>query len=148
MASVSSILVIEDDPIHSLMIRKMFDKINIQAVVLYATDGREGLDLIFRRGKYRDRRSYPVPGLILLDIRMPRVDGFEVLAALRSNSSTKRIPVIMLTTSESAEDKTRCQKLGANAYIVKPVSSAQLREKLRDLNLPWRAASGQSGQTK
>ena len=124
-----------------MLIRKSLESHGVRNAIFESADGDDGLDMVFGRGKYSDRQAYPLPGLVLLDIKMPRVDGFEVLTALKSNESTREIPVIMLTTSATNEDVKRCYKLGANAYLVKPVTWGKLWEKLGILNMFWMSAA-------
>lgn len=119
------------------MTRKVFATIRVQVAFFEASDGSEGLDFVFGRGKYRDREAYPLPDLILLDFDMPGIDGLEVLAALRCNEATRHLPVVMTTTSENEQDVRRCYKLGANACVAKPLSSEELWKALGPLNLPW-----------
>ena len=141
MVNSISILVVEDDPSHRLIIRKAFEKADVKNSIYEAVDGIDGLDYLFHRGKYASRKDCPSPGLILLDLKMPRMDGYEMLTSLKSNDETKQIPVIVLTTSESEEDINRCYKLGANAYLSKPATNTELVEKLKSLRLFWYLAA-------
>ncbi len=141
MKELYPILIVEDEPAHRLMIRKAIEDNGIPNPVAETIDGREGLDYVFGRGKYAERANKPEPCLILLDIKMPGIDGFEMLAALKSNQNTRQIPVVMLTTSATDADVQRSYRLGANAYLVKPVSHQQLWQKLRALKLFWLGAA-------
>ncbi len=100
-------------------------------------DGEELLDYLFRRGKYTDPATSPTPGLILLDLNMPRMDGREALKAIKSDESLRGIPVVILTTSKAEEDIYRTYNLGASSYITKPVSFDGLVEVMRFLGRYW-----------
>lgn len=100
-------------------------------------DGEELLDYLFRRGKYTDPATSPTPGLILLDLNMPRMDGREALKAIKSEESLRGIPVVILTTSKAEEDIYRTYNLGASSYITKPVSFDGLVEVMRFLGRYW-----------
>ncbi len=131
------ILIVEDDPTHQLLIRTTLEENGVHNPIIEADDGDDALDFIFGRGRHADRPDNQVPGLIFLDLKMPRVDGFEVLATLKSNEVTKRIPVIVITTSPAKSDIDRSYALGANAYVTKPIQTADLTEKLKSLKLFW-----------
>ena len=131
------ILIVEDDPTHRFMFRATLEESGIGNRILEASDGDEALDCVFGRGKFAERTRDDIPGLILLDLKMPRVDGFEVLAALKSNEETKHIPVIVVTTSSAQSDINRSYALGANAFVTKPLRMMELTEKLKTLRLFW-----------
>lgn len=141
MARPINVLIVEDGPSHRLLIRKAFDKAEINNSISEAEDGIDGLDFIYKRGKYIDRDDKLMPGLILLDLNMPRMDGHEMLAALKSNDETKHIPVIVLTTSGFKDDINRSYKLGANSYLCKPDTNTELVEKIKSLKLFWYLAA-------
>lgn len=132
------VLMAEDDE-HDVMAtqrawksNRMFNRLCI------VNDGEECLDYLFRRGSFSDPASSPSPGIVLLDINMPRMDGLETLKAIRESDSFKHLPVIMLTTSKAEEDKARSYSYGANAYIVKPVGFDNFSEAIKTINLFWK----------
>ncbi len=131
------ILLVEDNPDHVLIIKRALELNNILNEVRVVEDGQEALDYLYRRGKYTDPESAPRPGLILLDIKLPKVDGLEVLRRIKSDPSLKAIPVIMLTSSEQEADIVRSYLNGANSYIVKPVQFDEFMQKVRELKLYW-----------
>ena len=100
-------------------------------------DGEELMDYLLRRGAYADPASAPVPGLILLDLNMPRKDGREALAEIKSNDALRKIPVIVLTTSKAEEDIFRSYDLGVNSFVTKPVTFAGLAESMKVLSQYW-----------
>jgi CheY-like chemotaxis protein len=100
-------------------------------------DGEELMDYLLRRGAYADPESAPVPGLILLDLNMPRKDGREALAEIKSNDALRKIPVIVLTTSKAEEDIFRSYDLGVNSFVTKPVTFAGLAESMKVLSQYW-----------
>lgn len=102
-----------------------------------ARDGVETLDFVFSRGAWADRPSDPALRVILLDVKLPKVDGFEVLRQLKSDPRTRSIPVVMLTSSNIARDVARGYQLGANSYLQKPVDFEQFRRVVRSLGLYW-----------
>jgi DNA-binding response OmpR family regulator len=128
----------EDDE-HDVMATQRAWKANRMANRLcIVNDGEECLDYLFRRGVFRDPAVSPRPGIVLLDINMPRMDGLETLKAIRDCTEFKHIPVIMLTTSKAEEDRIRSYAYGANAYIVKPVGFENFSEAIRTINLFWK----------
>ena len=131
------ILLVEDNPDHVLIITRALQKNNVLNEVRVVEDGQEALDYLYRRGKYADPDAAPRPGLILLDIKLPKVDGFEVLRRIKSDAVLKMIPVIMLTSSDQEADIVRSYLNGANSYIVKPIRFDDFIQKVRELKLYW-----------
>jgi CheY-like chemotaxis protein len=129
------ILLVEDDEGHRLLIRENLRAGGIVNEVAEMTDGQEALDYLFRRGKYQDPAASPRPGLILLDIKMPRADGFEVLERIKADPQLRLIPVLMLTSTDDQVEVNRCYTLGANSYIVKPVQYNAFQERVKSLGL-------------
>jgi len=105
--------------------------------VVIAEDGLEALDYLFGEGRYAGRNPQDTPALVLLDIKMPRLDGIEVLQRLRADRRTRVLPVVVLTTSNEDIDLVRAYESGANAYVRKPVSLAQFQDAVRQLGLFW-----------
>lgn len=132
------VLMAEDDE-HDVMATKRAWKSNKMANPLYiVNDGEECLDYLYRRGAYRDPASSPAPGILLLDINMPKMDGLETLKAIRESNEFRHLPVIMLTTSQAEEDRVKSYALGVNAYIVKPIGFDKFSEAIRTINLFWK----------
>jgi CheY-like chemotaxis protein len=129
-----SILLVEDDPGHARLIEKNLRRANVTNTIHHITDGQQAVDYLFCEGEYADRqRSSPL--LVLLDLNMPVLDGYQVLERMKADERTKRIPVIILTTTDDAREVTRCYELGCNVYITKPVDYDQFAEAMRKLGL-------------
>ena len=132
-----TILMADDDPDDREFALKAMQHSRLANELRFVEDGEELLDYLHRRGKYADPRSSPRPGLILLDLNMPRVDGREALRELKGHPSLKQIPVVVLTTSKTEEDILRSYNLGANCFISKPVTFEGLVEVVKVLNQHW-----------
>ena len=133
----SNILLVEDEPAHAELNKRAIRKAGNANRVDIVTNGEEALDYLYNRNAFKDKEKYPAPGLILLDIKLPGVDGIEVLAKIKEDSALKRIPVIMLTTSEREEDIVRSYEHYANSYLTKPVGFKEFEEKIRQIDLYW-----------
>jgi len=131
------ILLVEDNPDHAELTIKALKQNNILNEVYVVNDGQEALDFMYHQGKYADEKKFPRPGLILLDIRLPKVDGIEVLKQLKDDPQFKSIPVIMLTTSDRDEEIAKSYAGGANSYVVKPMDFEEFMKKVRELKLYW-----------
>ena len=131
------ILLVEDNPDDEALTLRAFDKNNITNEVVVARDGAEALDWLFARGEYADRDPAEHPEVILLDLKLPKIDGLEVLRQIRADDRTRLLPVIILTTSEEESDRLAGYSLGANSYIRKPVDFSQFIEAVRQLGLYW-----------
>ncbi len=129
------VLIVEDQPVHRLMVEKVLSSQGLR--VVEAHDGREGLDYIFGRGHFADREEYPAPDLVLLDLKMPVLDGYDTLAALRASETTRELSVILVTTPAQEREIERAYRVGANGYLIKPVSSESLAETMKSLELRW-----------
>lgn len=132
-----TILHVEDDPDDALLIHDAFVKLNYACGLALAKDGVEALDYLAGRGAYADREKYPLPSLILLDLKLPRKSGLEVLAWLRGQPEIKCIPIAILTSSENSRDIKRAYELGVNSYLIKPVDFEALQALVRDLGKYW-----------
>ena len=128
------ILLVEDNPDHVELILKALQNNNILNEVRVVTNGQEALGFLYQRGEYAD--ALP-PGLILLDIKLPRVDGIEVLRRIKADPKLKSIPVVMLTTSTNEEEIVESYNCGANSFIVKPVDFEQFARVIKELKLYW-----------
>ncbi|HVO22306.1 MAG TPA: response regulator [Candidatus Margulisiibacteriota bacterium] len=116
-----TILLVEDDDGHARLLEKNLRRGGIINHLVRVADGQEAIDYVSRTGAYQDTSVYPDPSVVLLDVRMPRLDGFEVLLHLKSDPSLMKIPVIMLTSTDNQNEINRAYELGANGYVVKPV---------------------------
>ena len=131
------ILLVEDNPDHAELTIKALKQNNVSNEVYVVNDGQEALDFMYHQGKYADEKDFPRPGLILLDIKLPKVDGIEVLKQLKDDPQFKSIPVIMLTTSDRDEEIAKSYAGGANSYVVKPMDFEEFMKKVRELKLYW-----------
>ncbi len=116
-----SILIVEDSPVDYETTVRALQKAGVSNSIQHCEDGDQALDYLFHRGPYNDRKRYPLPGIILLDLNLPGTDGREVLIELKECNELKKIPIIVLTTSSDERDIERCYEQGANSYIQKPV---------------------------
>ncbi len=132
-----NILMADDDADDRLMADKALRESRLKNGVMFVEDGVELMDYLYHRGKYTDGALYPLPGLILLDLNMPKKDGREALAEIKADHDLRRIPVVILTTSKAEEDILRSYDLGVNSYITKPVTFQGLVEALKILNQYW-----------
>ena len=133
----SNILLVEDEEAHAELTRRAIRKAGNANRIDVVTDGERALDYLHNRGEYADRSEYPIPGLILLDIKLPGMDGIEVLKKIKEDPVLKSIPVIMLTTSEREEDVAMSYRNYANSYLTKPVGFKEFEERVRQINLYW-----------
>jgi two-component system response regulator len=131
------ILLVEDNPDDEELTLRALKKNNIQNDVVVARDGVEALDYLFGTGAYAGRDTSNVPAVTLLDLKLPKVDGLEVLRKLRADERTKYLPMVILTSSKEEQDLLNGYKFGANSYIRKPVDFAQFIEAVRNLGLYW-----------
>ncbi len=130
-------MVIEDEEAHAQLTQRAIRKSGNVNHIDIVYDGEQGLDYLFNRGKYEDKSRFPCPGLVLLDIKLPGIDGIEVLREIKKHPELRKIPVIMLTTSEREEDMARAYGCHANSYITKPVGFREFEEKIGQLDFYW-----------
>ncbi len=131
------ILLIEDNPDDVALTLRALKKSNVLNEIIVVRDGVEALDYLFGTGKFAGRDTKNKPQLILLDLKMPRMDGLEFLRRLRADERTQTLPVVVLTTSCEDRDKIESYKLGANSYVRKPVDFSQFSEAVQQLRLYW-----------
>lgn len=132
-----TILMADDDPDDRLMTQEAFAECRLRNPLKFVTDGEELLDYLNRRAPYDDDQAYPMPGLVLLDLNMPRKDGREVLREIKADPRLQSIPVVILTTSKAEEDVVRSYKDGVNSFISKPVTFAALIDVVQTLGKYW-----------
>ena len=132
-----SILLVEDNPDDVELALRALKKNNILNDVIVARDGAEAIEYLFARGTYADRDPNNVPTVILLDLKLPKVDGLEVLRQVRAAEHTRLVPVVILTSSLEEQDRLRSYSLGANSYVQKPVDFNRFTEAARQLGLYW-----------
>jgi CheY-like chemotaxis protein len=130
------ILLVEDNPNDLELTLVALDKSQLANEVIVARDGQEAIDYLTNEGEWKDRAPGN-PAVILLDLKLPKIDGLEVLAMIRGNASLKSVPVVMLTSSREEQDLVRSYELGVNAYVVKPVEFAEFVEAISDLGVFW-----------
>jgi len=131
------VLLADDDPNDVFLLQRAFQKTNIANPLRVVRDGEEAMAYLGGQDQYADRQLHPLPVLLLLDLKMPRKSGFEVLRWLRQQSGLKRLPVVVLTSSNQNPDINKAFDLGANSYIVKPGGFDSLVEMVKNLNLYW-----------
>jgi CheY-like chemotaxis protein len=122
MTKLAHILLVEDNRMDVELTLDAFNEAKLQNTIYVASDGKEALDYLFGQGQYADRQTYPKPNLVLLDLKLPGIDGFEVLRQIKSTPILKRLPVVILTSSKEEGDRALSYDHGANSYLVKPVS--------------------------
>jgi len=131
------ILLVEDQPHDAELALRALKKLDLDKRVSLVRDGAEALDFIFGRGEYAARSVENRPRLVLLDLKLPKVSGIDVLRALKSDEHTRHIPIIVLTSSGEACDVDACYELGVNSYVVKPVDFAQFTETVQQIGTYW-----------
>jgi two-component system response regulator len=141
------ILLIEDNPDDEALTLRALKKNNITNEVVVLRDGAEALDYFFGTGNYAGRDTSVMPQVTLLDLKLPKLDGLEVLRQLRANPRTKLIPIVILTSSNEEQDRLKGYGLGANSYVRKPVDFNQFIEAVRQLGLYWLLLNEQVPET-
>ena len=130
-----TILLVEDDDGHARLLEKNLRRGGIINRLVRVVDGQEAVDYVSRAGAYEDTNAYPDPSVVLLDVRMPRLDGFEVLARMKNDPALMKIPVIMLTSTDNQNEINRAYELGANGYVVKPVGMESFIDRVVKLGM-------------
>ena len=136
METIGRILLVEDDPRDTELTMTALEEYNLSNEVVVATDGEEALDYLYYRGKFQ-RRSGENPAVLLLDLKLPKVDGLQVLETSKGDENLKMIPVVVLTSSREEQDMVRSYKLGVNAYVVKPVDFHEFVNAIKELGVFW-----------
>lgn len=131
------ILLVEDNPDDEALTIRALKKSNVLNEIVVSHDGVEALDFLFATGTYKDRDRNNLPEVVLLDLKLPKLDGLEVLKQIRENGFTKLLPVVILTSSKEEKDVLNSYKLGVNSYIRKPVDFKQFVESVKQLGLYW-----------
>jgi two-component system, response regulator len=131
------ILLVEDNPSDIKLTLKALQKHNLANKVTVLKDGAEALKFLFPEGEYTERNNKDIPKVIFLDLKLPLVDGIEVLRKIKSSENTKKIPVVVLTSSQESRDIEECYSLGVNSYIVKPIDFEKFIESVSNLGLYW-----------
>ncbi len=131
------VLLVEDNMSDAEMTIRALKKNNLANKLEHVKDGAEALDFLFATGKYSGRSVENTPKVILLDLKMPKVNGMEVLQKIRADERTKKIPVVVLTSSSEDPDIQECYRLGANSYVVKPVQFDKFIKAIADIGLYW-----------
>ena len=137
MEIAAEIILVEDNPSDADLIKRSLNKNNVANKILHLKDGQEVLDYLFGEGDWKGRKTANTPKVILLDLKMPKVSGIEVLRKIKSNEETKSIPVVILTSSKEDPDIKECYKLGVNSYVVKPVGFEEFSSTVAQLGLYW-----------
>ncbi|HEV3324956.1 MAG TPA: response regulator [Puia sp.] len=137
MLNQLEILLVEDNMHDAEMTIRSLKKVNLSNNLIHMKDGEEALDFIFSQGKFAGREPVSGPKMILLDIKMPKVDGIEVLRQIKANDATRLIPVVIMTSSKEEQDIIRSYELGVNGYVVKPVDFEGFAKAVSQLGLYW-----------
>ena len=137
MEIAAEIILVEDNPSDADLIKRALNKNNVANKILHLKDGQEVIDYLFGEGQWKGRTTANTPKVILLDLKMPKVSGIEVLKRIKSNQETMGIPVVVLTSSKEDPDIKECYKLGVNSYVVKPVGFEDFSRTVAQLGLYW-----------
>ena len=131
------ILLVEDNPAHAELVIRNLRRHRVANVIRHVSDGEEALHYVLRQGNYADAATSPRPHIVLLDLRLPKVDGLEVLKTIKTHAELRQLPVIILTTSNAESDVARAYEYHANSYLVKPVDFDNFTELMEILGLYW-----------
>lgn len=134
-----TILLVEDNADHAELVKRNLEQFQVANHLHHVEDGEAALDYLYQRGAYADAQRFPRPSLILLDLRLPRIDGLEVLRQVKADRELQLIPVVILTTSDAERDMALAYQYHANSYVTKPVDFARFSTLLRDLGFYWLA---------
>ena len=143
-----NILLVEDNPDDVELTLRALKQYNVRNQIAVVRDGAEALDFLFARDAYAERSTCPMPAVVILDLKLPKVDGFEVLQRMRADERTKLVPVVILTSSKEERDMVNGYKFGANSYVQKPVDFTEFVEAARQLGLYWLVVNEPPPQTR
>ena len=133
----NAILLVEDDAAHAEIVKRNFANSRITNRIIHVSDGQQALDYLYRRDGYSQPDSSPRPALVLLDLRLPKVDGLAVLKSIKDDPGLKNIPVVILTTSNAGTDISKAYSCGANSYLIKPVDFSRFSKLLEVVEYYW-----------
>ncbi len=136
-AKIVEILLVEDNPRDAELMVRALKKRNLANNLIHVEDGSAALDFLFNRGKYQEREDSALPKIVLLDLKLPKLNGLEVLREIKKNETTRRIPVVIVTSSAEDPDIKLAYELGANSYVVKPVNFDAFSDVMSSLGLYW-----------
>lgn len=142
----NTILLVEDNADDAELALRAFERTPVKNAIVLARDGLEALDYLFASGPYADPPPSP-PDVVLLDLKLPRVDGLEVLRRVRSDQRTRRVPIVVMTSSREATDIARCYELGANSYVRKPVQFSEFVQTIHQVGAYWLRLNQPAPQT-
>lgn len=134
-----TILLVEDNPDHAELVIRNLEDFQVANTIIHVEDGEAALDYMHGCGLYTDRIRYPRPNLVLLDLRLPKIDGLNVLKEVKESTDLCSIPVVILTTSEAERDMAKAYQYHANSYVTKPVNFSEFSRLLKDLGFYWLA---------
>ena len=132
-----TILLVEDNPAHAELVLRSFEDHRVANRIIHLSDGESALDYLFRRGPHADPKASPRPPVVLLDLRLPRMDGLEVLKEIRASNDLHTLPVVILTTSEAERDVAKAYEQHTNSYVVKPLDFEGFTALMEDLGFYW-----------
>ncbi len=132
-----TILLVEDNPAHAELVIRSFESQRVANKIYHVWDGEEALDYLLRRGNYADPEKSPRPNVVLLDLRLPKIDGTEVLREIKNTEGLKRVPVVVLTTSQAEIDASRAYDCHANSYLIKPLDFELFTKLMEELGFYW-----------
>lgn len=147
MPEPNSVLLVEDDPADVFLIRRAFQKAQVSFLLHVAKDGEEAIAYLSGTGQYSDRERFPLPVFVLLDLKLPRRSGFEVLEWLRGQPALKRLPVVVLTSSRELRDINKAYDVGANSYLVKVADPTSMSDLTRLIDRYWMALNQRASLT-
>jgi CheY-like chemotaxis protein len=133
------ILLVEDNPDHADLVLRNLEEQRVANRLFHVIDGESALDYLFQRGKYKDPKNNPLPHVVLLDLRLPKIDGLEVLKVIKTTPELSNIPVVILTTSDAEKDVAKAYEYHANSYLVKPVDFEKFTQMMKHLGFYWLA---------
>ncbi len=134
-----TILLVEDNLDHAELVMRNMEDFQVANTIVHVEDGEAALDYLHGRGKYSDRKLFPMPHLMLLDLRLPKIDGLEVLKEVKNAEQLRALPVVILTTSDAERDMAMAYEYHANSYVTKPVNFGEFSTLLKDLGFYWLA---------